>query len=211
MDKKVSISFTLEKDKSFVYNDETIKVKTFIDHVQKAEIIKEYIENLNEKSSIIEGYVVAENAMIAHIADICTNILVDESFKINDFVQSGLWKQVKESISNYEELRVDLEKVIDLIHKESYSLSGIDEGINEMLNEISSFSKEVRDILDLVSKKIIDVLDDVKGIDSNEIKSIVENFNENFNKLESKIPGILSSKKEDLKPTKKPGRPKKAK
>ena len=204
---KVKINFPEPETKEFSFFKQTIIVEDFIDYEKEIKYIKEYIENLNKYSHFADGFVVAEKVLMSHIVEDMTNIEIGEDFDSN-LVEKYIWRDIRNRIDNYDTFRMHLEEVISLIQKDQLSLSAIEEILNEAMNGFNELSKNINDSVDIIRNSFVKLIDNFKDLDIEDLKNVINGFNDSLVELNNRVPGLLEKRSEELK--KKPGRPKKS-
>jgi len=203
---KVKINFPEPETKEFSFFKQTIIVEDFIDYEKEIKYIKEYVENLNKYAHFADGFVVAEKVLMSHIVEDMTNIEIGEDFDSN-LVEKYVWRDIRNRIDNYDTFRMHLEEVISLIQKGQLSLSAIEEILNEAMNGFNELSKNINDSVDIIRNSFVKLIDNFKDLDIEDLKNVINGFNDSLVELNDRVPGLLEKKSEE--PKKKPGRPKK--
>ena len=204
---KVKINFPEPETKEFSFFKQTIIVEDFIDYEKEIKYIKEYVENLNKYAHFADGFIVAEKVLMSHIVEDMTNIEIGEDFDSN-LVEKYIWRDIRNRIDNYDTFRMHLEEVISLIQKDQLSLSAIEEILNEAMNGFNELSKNINDSVDIIRNSFVKLIDNFKDLDIEDLKNVINGFNDSLVELNNRVPGLLEKRSEELK--KKPGRPKKS-
>lgn len=184
-EEKLKITFDSIVDKKIEFQKQDIFIKQYFTFLDKAAIISEYLSNLYKKdeSDVLFAvkYLYAEYALRMQIVDRMTNINITD-LNPNDVMASGLWEKIRDNINNYYELRKEID---DVIHFQE---------------EQERIDKSVGKVLDNVSFKIIDLLNQIaeSNIDSEEITKASKELAASLDKLNQEIPGIAG------KPARKP-------
>jgi len=127
-----------------------------------------YADALLISPDTVRGYFVAENSLILGILDMYTNIEIyaDEvsedgirslGIDMDDVVRSGLWNEIKGRLTNYDELRRDITKIV------------------QIKREDLTTAMSVGKVLDSFADKIIEFLDRMNEWDMEEFKTVIEN------------------------------------
>jgi len=204
---KVKINFPEPETKEFSFFKQTIIVEDFIDYEKEIKYIKEYVENLNKYAHFADGFIVAEKVLMSHIVEDMTNIEIGEDFDSN-LVEKYIWRDIRNRIDNYDTFRMHLEEVISLIQKGQLSLSAIEETLNEAMNGFNELSKNINDSVNIIRNSFVKLIDHFKDLDVEDLKNVINGFNDSLVELNNRVPGLLEKRSEELK--KKPGRPKKS-
>ena len=204
---KVKINFPEPETKEFSFFKQTIIVEDFIDYEKEIKYIKEYVENLNKYAHFADGFIVAEKVLMSHIVEDMTNIEIGEDFDSN-LVEKYIWRDIRNRIDNYDTFRMHLEEVISLIQKGQLSLSAIEETLNEAMNGFNELSKNINDSVNINRNSFVKLIDHFKDLDVEDLKNVINGFNDSLVELNNRVPGLLEKRSEELK--KKPGRPKKS-
>jgi hypothetical protein len=135
------------------------KVKSsFITMEQKASLIKNYVEALYKDKNIVKNYLSAEYGLMLELFDSCTNVDIKRfsGTNINKLVTSDLWEVAKTSLKNYEELRADIEKVLELLKYEKSAESSANQLLAKLSGVLDSIAKV--DLSEEGIKKLIGAL-----------------------------------------------------
>ena len=185
------INFVVNKKRfvSFDFKEQEIIVNSYLSEELKLDLANKYFAFMFNEENLINGYFQAEWSLILGIVEACTNIKVfhedeDESFDLNNLIESGLWHKISENIENYKEFRNQL--------KEIQNLSNAQKRIGKKILEILS--------------KVSDLIDQISSLDLSEdgIAKLIEGFNSEIEKFSNKFPGDLENASKP-----KRGRPKK--
>lgn len=164
MEKK---KFSYKQDEEPVkikFNGETISVQPYIRVAEKIVLIDRYIsdyfyppEDSIKISSLNFDSVGAKHSLILAILDLKTSIDIrDDEFDLDDFLASGLWDEIKESIQNYAELEKDL---LDAIENKKYQIeieTSISYVFSEFMKQLSEkIGVENIDKLKILSESLI--------------------------------------------------------
>lgn len=155
------------------YQGTTISISTSLSLSEKGVLIDLYLSNYLNSDISMSGdfsrfdYIGAETALILALLDMKTSIDVkDESFNIDGFTQTGLWERIHQSISNYEQFRKELDRVVqdakdEIVLKNSIGsvLESLFEKAFSIMNDISnSVSEENVEKATLAAKELMNEL-----------------------------------------------------
>lgn len=169
MEKK-EITIKSMKPVFFDYGNMTeIEVKPYISIDEKRRIAEAYLASFfdsDSENSISLNEFQAEYALILATVDLCTNLSIDFSGdfeKFDNLISSGLWNQIKESILNYNEFRLQIDSIVKHVREDiavekstGAILEKIVDSLNDILKKVSSsdFSQEaILDALKQVENK----------------------------------------------------------
>jgi len=174
---KKSIFLSFPDSEVLKFNNIKIILRPYLTINEKSSIIKEYIDILfdPDNDNIIDKYLCAENTLILHIMDVCTNLKIDENIGVDLIIESGLWNNVRERIAKYGIFRNDLEKIIDFVREQNV------------------INKSVGNILDKFAIKVMDILNQIPDLDTNSVKEAAEKFTMELEKLNQTVPGITKT------------------
>jgi hypothetical protein len=175
--KKIDIILSFPKNEVFKFDNTEITLRPYLTIAEKSEIIKEYVDILFDPTddNIVNKYLCAENTLILHILDVCTNLTIDKNVGVDVLIESGLWMNVRNRIAKYDRFREDLEKVIKLIENKN------------------AIDKSVGNVLDGLAIKITNILDQIPNLDMKEIKETADKFVSELEKLNTTVPGITKT------------------
>lgn len=119
MEKK-PFSFILEEENETIgFQGNKVVVSKFITYPEQVAIVDNYLSNYFFPNKELMGnfvkqdYLGAEFALVLAIVDLKTNIEIKhENFDLENFINSGMWDKVKSAISNYEDFRSKLERMV---------------------------------------------------------------------------------------------------
>ena len=136
--KKIKVETKKIKDISFQFNNKNILVQPYISLKDRIILSSSYLDVLflDDDSSYVEKYLVAEDGIILGILDLCTNIEVSEDLDINFVVANGLWEKVSSRIVNYYDFEASLEKMVKVTQENRRSMTGVLGGLIEKILEI---------------------------------------------------------------------------
>jgi hypothetical protein len=174
---KKSIFLSFPDSEVLKFDNIKIILRPYLTINEKSSIIKEYIDILfdPDNDNIIDKYLCAENTLILHIMDVCTNLKIDENIGVDLIIESGLWNNVRERIAKYGIFRNDLEKIIDFVREQNV------------------INKSVGNILDKFAIKVMDILNQIPDLDTNSVKEVAEKFTMELEKLNQTVPGITKT------------------
>lgn len=204
---KVKINFPEAETKEFSFYKQTIIVETFIDYEKEIKYIKEYITNLNNYSHFADGYIFAEKFLMSHIVEDLTNIEIGEDFDSN-LIEKYVWKDIRDRIDNYDVFRMHLYEIVSLIQKDQLSLTAIEEILNEAMNGFNELSKNINESINLIKNSLIKLIDNFKDLNVEDLKNVINEFNNSLGDLNKKVPGLLAENQKEEK--RKPSRLKKS-
>ena len=170
---KIEINFPIEEVSKFYFNGKEVHVLKNIPLQNKIAMSQWYLDAILQEDIEASKIVEAEMSIVLGIVDSCTNILVNEDsyiIDIDQLINSGLWKNIREKIDNYNEFRDELER-ISKIAQDSYY-----------------YKKSMSKTFDKISKKIEELIDNVSQVDFSQegISNLLKNFNEVTSKFEEK-------------------------
>lgn len=125
---KIVLEFSEQKNKSYEFEGQIIKVKPYLSLNEQANLINKYAGQYFSPSSravnvSLYDYFTAEYTLMVGVLDVCTNVQVanEEGEVILDvakLVASGLWAEVISRISNYEHFKTMLDYIIEDIRSQ---------------------------------------------------------------------------------------------
>jgi len=166
---KVNIS-----EESFIFgSDFVVIVQPYLTLEDKIALMGEYISTIfSLEGDLGYRFMIAEYALIAQIIDSNTNINVTEGFHIDKVIYTKLWDKIREKIVGYDELRVNIDKAIELYQR-------------QLLVE-----KSVGTIVENVAGKAMGLLDQISKMDVSQIKQASDQFVEKMDELNKNFPGV---------------------
>jgi len=120
MDEKVKIILSPKKPKDVEVGNEIFKVYPYISVTEKSVIIQNYVNSYFSVETSQNNYLGAEKSLMWNVISLLTNLDIgDETdFDADTLIKSGLWYIIVEKIVNFNELKMDLNKVISMIESE---------------------------------------------------------------------------------------------
>jgi hypothetical protein len=150
------------------FMDQTILIDPFINVENKELLISRYFDRLSNKDmDTISNYLVAEYALIGGLMELNTSVII-ENIDVDDFVRSGLWDKVKNSIVNYDDFRKDIELVMNytsLKNSTGYIMSEVIEQLKSLVGKVSEMD---------LSKEGVAKLMEALDVEKNEINKIID-------------------------------------
>jgi hypothetical protein len=189
MDKK-NILFSPKKLVRIDYDDtNSFFVDHYINPVNQAILVKDYIELYFADDNYLDNYLKAEWNLIFGIVDKQTDIPVNESDpELNNqsleiLITSGTWDRIKDVLFNYTDLRNDIDNVVNRIKEEK------------------ALDKSVGNILDTFSGKITEFLNKISEMDLSEsgLKNLVAELQKVANQYDEKFNMTPKPKKKVVK------------
>jgi len=169
---KVKIEISPNETVGFRFDEQNLIVKKYFSTNEKIEFLNEYLSNITDITQTFAArYLIAEHALILQILDRCTNIDI-ESLDQEAIIGSELWEKIKSYITNYDEFRKDLDKVVSMWQAQ--------ESVGATFKNISD--------------KLMEVLDNVSKMDVDKLETVANNFVSELDKLNERIPGIVENK-----------------
>jgi len=192
---KKKIVFKKAETETILYGSDRIPVSInpYISLANKSILMQNYIDIMFEDSelSIADRYLQAEYALILGTVDLCTDIEISDD--INDFFESGIWEQIKPYIKNYEEFKLDIEKVMSIAREDI------------------ALEKSIGTTIDKLALWIYGFLENISELDLSEsgITKLLQSYATEAERLNKIIPVVKQEEPKKEAP-KKRGRPKKA-
>ncbi len=145
---KIEVTFAdiVKSRKIIPYVGKSIEVNRFISLGLQSVFIQEYCNMLLDITVPRENRIVnAELELKMRIVDFQTNIALSEEFSLDGLLESGVYKQIIESIDNYDEFRELLDTSVEFVLGD-YSLEksvggAIDNLIQKLGNALDTISK----------------------------------------------------------------------
>ena len=172
-----------------LYEDTSINISPYVSLANKSILMQNYVDIMFEDSdlSMVDRYLQAEYALILGTIDLCTDIEISED--INEIFESGIWEKIKPHIRNYDEFKLDIEKVMSI------------------MREDVALEKSIGTTFDNLAVWIYGFLENISELDLSEagITRLLQSYASEAERLDKIIPVV---KQEE---PKKRGRPKKVK
>lgn len=192
---KVKLAFESPKNKTVEYNGVIITIKPFISIHEQVILIQYYIDEyfniMEKKDLLINGsgynYIGAEYNLIHSIFQLLTNVDI-ESADTDMYDSSELWKDVKSKISNYDEFRHKLDKIVSDIKEERFNKTTtgavIENLSSKLLTILEEFSKLSPADIEKVKNSGLELL---KEIEKQPIKGVVETAKQEIKRKRKKV------------------------
>lgn len=160
------------------FGSQKIYVDVYIPIEKKVVLLSNYMTSLYQEKNFVGNYIESEYGLILGILDLCTNIDVsgeNDTFDLNGILASGVFKDIKDKILNYNELRNDISRLI----------------------ELNNSSKSIGHKFDMVADRLILFLNNLSEIDLSEqgIKKMISNFTEEVSQLNKTIGAVPTTAK----------------
>lgn len=112
---KNTITITKPKNVKFDFQDQQIIVQPFIPLVEFTGLINTYIENLFQSDDYVSNHQSAEWGLILKLTNDLTNLRIieaDTNVNLEDLMDTGLWQEIENRITNHWELRRSIDDAI---------------------------------------------------------------------------------------------------
>jgi len=158
---------------SAVYKNTVVMVNPFIGINDKTIFAKNYINALFQGGDIVSNFIEAESGIILGVIQLCTNVELPEDTNaelLDYFVSSGLWNIVKQNVKNFEDVKSEIYKIV----------------------EMKNLTESLPATLSTLFQKLSNLIDSVSDMDLSEdgIKKLMEALNVEKEKLNDIIPVI---------------------
>jgi hypothetical protein len=153
------------------FGSQKIYVDVYLSIEKKVILLSNYMTSLYQERNFVSNYIEAEYSLILGILDFCTNIDINMSgsnaFDLNMILATGVFKDIKDKIINYSELRNDISRLI----------------------ELNNGKKSIGYKFDTVADKLISFLDSLSKIDLTEagMKKLIDNLGKEVKQLNKTI------------------------
>lgn len=170
---KIQINFSSDELSKFYFNGMEIQVIKNIPLQNKIAMVQWYLDAVLQEDIEPSKIMEVEMAIVLAIVDVCTNVLVNSDsylIDVDNIINSGLWKLIREKIENYEEFREELKNILKISQENYY------------------YKKSISNTFDRISKKIEELIDNVSKMDFSEesISNLIKAFQETTSKFEEK-------------------------
>jgi hypothetical protein len=143
---KIKLVFPEVETEKFEFNGQKIEVDKFASPSQERAIADYAIQTSEGENELIDedslptvaSYSKFEYGFIGGVLATMTNIDLDD-LNIDSVVSSGLWGEIKSSISNYFDLAVAVEKVYNL-RKQEFNLES---KLNKLIDNVGEFVEKI--------------------------------------------------------------------
>ena len=175
MDKK-EIVIEMPSTEEVKINGKYAEVIPYLSQELQFDLAKSYAEILFGDDNIIQNYYSAEWHLILKIVDKCTNLMVieegDKNIELDTLVSSGLWKEIKNKIENYNEFREFLKEIC------------------QSIKEQKALEKSFGQALDKITNKVVEFIDKIGSIDVSQegIANLVSGLNSEVTKFKTDFP-----------------------
>jgi hypothetical protein len=183
MDKKIFKFVRDEEPVSISVAGNKIQVERHIDYAKRVLLMETYIDSYfysspEDKFISTSKYELlgAEMSLIMTTLDMLTSVDVkNDDFSFDDFMASGSWKQITANISNWEEFRFELERVVSDIKEEL----ALEKSLGNIVEEIAD---KAFYLLKTISEKVSDA-------DIEEIRKTAKEMSEQI--MTPQVSGVL--------------------
>jgi hypothetical protein len=168
MENKRTINFVATEPVAVFFNEQRFLIESYISLKNQYILTENYIESyFNDLIPITDRQFNAKYSLILGVVDLCTTISI-ENMDLDELISSGLWNIIVKEIKNFDELLMDIEKIVRKLENEraiQMSVGSIiDRGVQKFLSFIENMD---------LSEKTINELSQVFNISRNNIDELI--------------------------------------
>lgn len=111
---KLNIELSLPEEITFYFQKQSVNMVSYVPLIEKNNLISTYLENLfKNEGSYADNLLSAELMLCLQLTDLLTSVKIgDGGVDLESLIDSGLWKEIQKNISNYYDLRNDIELAV---------------------------------------------------------------------------------------------------
>ena len=171
---KSNIKITLPEEIEFSFQKQFIKMIPFISLVSKNNLISTYIENLfKEEGTYVDNLLSAELMLCLQLTDQLTSIKIgaENGVDLETLIDSGLWQEIENHITNHWDLRQSITNAVDNILEQKR----LEKSLGSVLENLSA---KAFLFLDNISK--MDISEENLSKLVGEFKTVASTFDEKY-------------------------------
>ena len=173
---KLDIKITLPEEIEFIFQKQYVKMIPFISLVSKNNLVNTYIENLfKTEGDYVDNLLSAELMFCIQLTDSLTSIKLGENgVDVETLIDSGLWREIQKNISNYYDVREEIEFAVANILEQR------------------RLEKSLGSVLESLSSKAFAFLDKLSELNISEenLSKLVGEFKTEYGKFSEKYGGV---------------------
>ena len=145
---KQKLTITKKNPISFDFGKSEIIMEPFVSPINESMIVHEYANTLFKDDNLTDNLLLADWQLKLSIVDKLTNIPIMEpegNVGLEELITSGLWMQIRDRITNYDELLDTIDTCVEQIHTKN----ALEKSMGQV---IDSFSKKAEILFSRISQ-----------------------------------------------------------
>ena len=146
---KQKLTITKKNPISFDFGKSEIIMEPFVSPINESMIVHEYANTLFKDDNLTDNLLLADWQLKLSIVDKLTNIPIMETegnVGLEELITSGLWMQIRDRITNYDELLDTIDTCVEQIHTKNALEKSMGQTIDRLSIQASTLFNRISQI-----------------------------------------------------------------